>query len=141
MRKVYRDFVGLKQMPINSNKAELSSCQIKISPEHMKVLKDDLDSKDDRALKEIVAFLIVFGEPLYKSLEKEYKSQNTDILLQCWKVACEIGGAFSEKLKAFGCGGFQSNCLTWNHLIFKYKEGRVRSYINLVDSLLVAYGI
>ena len=30
----------------------------------MKALKDDLDSKDDRVLKEIVAFLIVFGEPL-----------------------------------------------------------------------------
>ncbi len=80
-------------MPINFNKAELSSCQIKISPEHMKVLRDDLDSKDDRALKEIVAFLIVFGKPLYECLEKEYK------------------------------------------------EGIVRSYLNLVDSLLVAYGI
>jgi len=124
----------MRKMPTNSN-------QIKISPEHIEVLKDDLDSKDDRAQKEIVAFLIVFGEPLYKSLEKEYKSQNTDILLQCWKVACEIGGAFSEKLKAFGCEGFQPNCLTWNNLIFKYKEGRVRSYMNLVDSLLFAYGI
>lgn len=56
-------------------------------------------------------------------------------------MACDIGGAFREKLKAFGCGGFQPNCLTWNNLIFKYKKGRVRSYMNLVDSLLVAYGI
>ncbi len=44
----------VRKMLTNSN-------QIKISPEHMKVLKDDLDSKDDRALKEIVAYLIVFG--------------------------------------------------------------------------------
>ncbi len=36
----------------------------------MKVLKNDLNSKDDRAFKEIVAFLIVFGEPLRESLEK-----------------------------------------------------------------------
>ena len=121
-------------MPTNSN-------QIKISPEHMKILKDDLDSKDDRALKEIVAFLIVFGKPLYECLEKEYKNQNLDVLLQSWNIACEIGGAFSEKLKAFGCEGFQPNCLTWNNLIFKYKEGVVKSYMNLVDSLLVAYGI
>ncbi len=124
----------VRKTPTHSN-------QIKISPEHMKVLKDDLDSKDDRALKEIVAFLIVFGKPLYECLEKEYKNQNPDVLLQCWYIACDIGGAFSEKLKAFGCGGFQSNCLTWNNLIFKYKEGIVRSYMNLVDSLLVAYGI
>ncbi len=41
--------------------------QIKISPEHMKVLKNDLNSKDDRTFKEIVAFLIVFGEPLCES--------------------------------------------------------------------------
>jgi len=128
-------------MPTNSNKAELSSCQIKISTEHMKVLKDDLESKGDWALKEIVAFLIVFGKPLHECLEKEYRNQNPDVLLQCWNIACDVGGTFSEKLKAFGCGGFQSNCLTWNHLIFKYKEGRVRSYMNLVDSLLVAYGI
>ena len=57
-----------------------------------------------------------------RSLEKEYKGQNPDVLLQCWNIACDIGGAFSEKLKAFGCGGFQSNCLTWNHLIFKIKN-------------------
>jgi len=114
---------------------------MKISPEHRKVLKEDLDSKDDRAFKEIIAFLIVFGEPLCKSLEKEIGDQGKDFLAQCWGVACEIGGVFSEKLKAFGCGGFQSNRLTWNHLIFTYKEGNVRSYMNLVDSLLAAYGI
>jgi hypothetical protein len=38
----------------------------------MKVLKDDLDLKDDRAFKELVAFLIAFGKPLYECLEKEY---------------------------------------------------------------------
>lgn len=128
-------------MPINSNKAELSSCQMKISPEHMKALKDDLDSIDDRAQKEIVAFLIVFGEPLYKSLEKEIRSRDKEFLAQYWDVACEIGGVFSEKLRAFGCGGFEPNNLAWNYLIFKYKENIVRSYMNLVDSLLVAYGI
>lgn len=94
---------------------------MKISPEHMKALTNDLNSKDDRAFKEIVAFLIVFGKPLYECLEKEYESQNPDVLLQCWNIAGDIGGVFSEKLKAFGCGGFQPNCLTWNHLIFKYK--------------------
>jgi hypothetical protein len=121
-------------MPINSN-------QIRISPEHMKVLMNDLNIKDDRAFNEVVAFLIVFGEPLYKSLENEIRSQSKDVLAQCWDIACEIGGVFSEKLRAFGCGGFESNSLSWNHLIFKYKEKTVRSYMNLVDSLLVAYGI
>jgi hypothetical protein len=90
---------------------------MKISPEHMQALTNDLNTKDDRAQKEIVAFLIVFGEPLYECLEKEYKNRNPDVLLQCWNIACDIGGAFSEKLKAFGCGDFQSNCLTWNHLL------------------------
>lgn len=125
----------------NSNKAELSSCQIKISLEHLTVLKGDLDLKDERAFNEVVAFLIVFGEHLYKILEKEIRSQDKEFLAQCWDVACEIGGAFSEKLRAFGCGGFESNNLAWNYLIFKYKEKIVRSYMNLVDSLLVAYGI
>ena len=125
----------------NSTNAEHSSCQIKISPEHMKVLKDDLDSKDERAFNEVVAFLIVFGEHLYKILEKEIRSQDKEFLAQCWDVACEIGGAFSEKLRAFGCVGFEPNFLSWNHLILKYKEKIVRSYMNLVDSLLVAYGI
>jgi hypothetical protein len=125
----------------NSNKAELGSCQIKISPEHMKVLKDDLNSKDDRAFKEIVAFLIVFGEPLCKSLEKEIRGQGKDFLTQCWNVACEIGGAFSEKLKTFGCGGFKTNSLTWNHLTSKHHERTLKSYLNLVDSLLIAYGV
>jgi hypothetical protein len=120
---------------------DVSIKQMKISPEHMKALKDDLDSKDDRALKEVVAFLIVFGEPLHKSLENEIRSQDKEFLAQCWDVACDIGGAFSKKLKAFGCGGFESNNLAWNHLILKYKEKIVRSYMNLVDSLLVAYGI
>ncbi|MFV1975692.1 MAG: hypothetical protein ACC651_08065 [Candidatus Scalindua sp.] len=128
-------------MSIDTNRDELRSCQIRISPEHMKVLRGDLDLKDDRALKEVVAFLIIFGEPLYIDLEKEFKSRDPDTLLQCWKVACDIGGAFSEKLSSFGCGGFESNFLTWNHLIIKYKEGRVRSYMDLVDSLLIAYGI
>ena len=82
-------------MPVNSN-------QIKISLEHMKALKNDLNSKDDRTFKEIIAFLIVFGEPLRESLQKGIKSQSKEILVQCWNVACEIGGVFSEKLKAFG---------------------------------------
>ncbi len=82
-------------MPVNSNK-------IKISLEHMKALKNDLNSKDDRTFKEIIAFLIVFGEPLRESLQKGIKSQSKEILVQCWNVACEIGGVFSEKLKAFG---------------------------------------
>jgi hypothetical protein len=75
---------------------------MKISPEHMKVLKDDLNSKDNRAFKEIVAFLIVFGEPLHKSLVKETEGQSTEVLEQCWNTACDIGGVFSEKFKAFG---------------------------------------
>ena len=131
----------MRKIPINSNKAELGSCQINISLEHMKVLKGNLDSKDERAFNEVVAFLIVFGEHLYKILEKKIRSQDKEFLAQCWDVACEIGGAFSEKLRAFGCGGFESNNLAWNYLIFKYKEKIVRSYMNLVDSLLVAYGI
>lgn len=114
---------------------------MKISSEHMKVLKDNLKSKDDRAFKEIVAFLIVFGEPLCKSLEKEIRGQGKDFLTQCWNVAYEIGGAFSEKLNAFGCGGFETNSLTWNHLASKHHERTLKSYLNLVDSLLVAYGI
>lgn len=128
-------------MPIYSEKAELSSCLIKISTEHMKVLMEGLSLMDGRASKELVAFLIVFGEPLYKSLEKENAGQSKEFLSHCWDVACEIGGVFSEKLKAFGCGGFESKPLTWNHLIYKYKEKVVRGYMNLVDSLLVAYGI
>jgi acyl-CoA-binding protein len=62
-------------------------------------------------------------------------------LAKCWKVACEIGGVFSEKLKAFGGGGFETNYLSWDHLVSKYKEKTLRSYINLVDSLLIAYGV
>ncbi len=54
----------------------------------MKALKNDLNSKDDRTFKEIVDFLIVFGEPLRESLEKGIKSQNVAILAQCLKVAC-----------------------------------------------------
>ena len=107
----------------------------------MRALKNDLNSKDDRTFKEIIAFLIVFGEPLRESLEKGIKSQNVAILAQCWKVACEIGGVFSEKLKAFGGGGFETNYLSWDHLVSKYKEKTLRSYINLVDSLLIAYGV
>ncbi|MGR3174971.1 MAG: hypothetical protein ACUZ8N_10265 [Candidatus Scalindua sp.] len=45
-----------------------------ISRQWLNFATDDLDSIDDRAQKEIVAFLIVFGEPLYKSLEKEIRS-------------------------------------------------------------------
>ena len=107
----------------------------------MRALKNDLNSKDDRTFKEIIAFLIVFGEPLRESLEKRIKSQSKEILVQCWKVACEIGGVFSEKLKAFGGGGFETNYLSWDHLVSKYKEKTLRSYINLVDSLLIAYGV
>jgi hypothetical protein len=114
---------------------------MEISPEHMKVLKSDLNSKDERAFNEVVAVLIVFGEHLYKILEKEIRSQDKEFLAQCGDVACEIGGAFSEKLMAFGYGSFESNNLAWNYLIFKYKEKIVRSYMNFVDSLLVAYGI
>ncbi len=128
-------------MSIDTNKAELRPCQVMISAEHKKVLVDGLSTMDDRAFKELVAFLVVFGEPLYKSLEKEVGRQSKGFLAQCWDVACEIGGVFSEKLRGFGCGGFESNSLSWNHLIFKYKEQVVRSYMNLVDSLLVAYGI
>jgi hypothetical protein len=121
-------------MAINTN-------QVKISNAHMDVLKEDLDLKDDRAIKEIISFLIVFGEPLYKNLQKKTQDQNSDSLKQYWNIACEIGGVISEKLKTFGCGGFESNNLTWNYLVFKYKERVIKSYMNLVDSLLVAYGI
>jgi len=70
----------------NSNKAELSSCQIKISLEHLTVLKGDLDLKDERAFNEVVDFLIVFGEHLYKILEKEIGSQDKEFLAQERKV-------------------------------------------------------
>lgn len=113
-----------------------------ISVNHFDVLKKDIVIGDDRALKEITVFLIVFGKHLYKRLENEIGNKNENqILIQSWDIACEIGGAFSEKLKAFGYVGFDANYLTWNHLASKYQENRLKSYISMVDSLLVTYGV
>ncbi len=44
----------------------------------MKVLKNNLNSKDVRVYKGIVAFLVVLGKSLHKSLEKEIKSQSVE---------------------------------------------------------------
>ncbi len=119
----------------------VKASQIKIKPQHMEALKRDLELGDERAFKELVAFLIVFGKPLRESLEKEIGSQSNETIVETWEIACEIGGAFSEKLKAFGFDSFDTNSLTWNNLIIKYRESTLKSYMSLVNSLLVAYGI
>ncbi len=113
-----------------------------ITPSHFEALKRDFAVNDDRALKELTAFLIVFGEPLCKRLQNETGNETeNELLTQSWSIANEIGGAFSEKLKAFKCPGFKANFFTWNQLAGKYSENNLRSYTGMVDSLLVAYGV
>lgn len=112
-----------------------------ITPSHFELIKGSVNLKDSRAVKELVAFLVVFGKPLLEEIGKESSKTDMQFLLKIWNIASDIGGVFSQKLKAFGCGGFETNGLTWNYLVGKYGENFAKSYVSLVDSLLIAYGI